>query len=536
MNTLDKPFYITTAIAYTNGYPHIGHAYEFIIADAIARYYRLLGYNVFFLTGTDEHGQKVAASAEKNNKTPKEHCDHYVDSFKNLHNRLNISYDKFIRTTDDIHIQTAQQLWIKCAENDDIYLDSYIGWYNEREECFVSDSEAESNNFMDPISGVLLKKIEEESYFFRMSKYCNKLIEYIQTHPEFIQPVVLRNNILNRLQDKDGLKDLSISRTSFNWGIPVPDGFDQKHVMYVWFDALANYISGNQNMWPAALHIIGKDIIWFHCVIWPCMLMSANMDLPKCVFAHGFVNASDGHKMSKSLNNSIDPNDILTEYSSDTLRYYLTSSITLGADINFSIPHMKMIHNTELCDILGNLIHRITTLCTKFCDGKVPDVPHMENTIFPFNINDLSYEIMNSNYNIQNVIFKTMEGIRGTNKYLTICEPWKLKGEENNLKRQQIIRTVLELVYVFTHFLEPIMPNVAKQIFDKLHTSPKKIQTLNNDFYNLIPNTQIEIGTILFTKYEEEINKDDKEKEKERAKEIQKQKQLKRRENKIINK
>lgn len=323
--------YITTAISYTNGSPHIGHAYEFITADVITRYFRLYGYETFFLTGADEHGQKVAASAQAAGKSPQDHCNFFVDQFKGLDALLNISYDRYIRTTDDDHIVTAQKLWLMCIN--DIYLDKYVGWYNEREECFVADADAELAGYKDIGSGLPLKKVEEESYFFKMSAYCERLLAHIRENPRFIQPEQLRNHICTRLE-AEGLKDLSISRTSFTWGIPVPN--DERHVMYVWFDALTNYLSGVRALddddlkffWPANFHIIGKDIVWFHSVIWPCMLMSAKLHLPgkfyaaflpiyqhlnsfvECVFSHGFVNAADGRKMSKSYNNAIDPFEV----------------------------------------------------------------------------------------------------------------------------------------------------------------------------------------------------------------------------------
>jgi methionyl-tRNA synthetase len=275
--------YITTAISYTNGAPHIGHAYEFITADVLARYFRLFGYETFFLTGADEHGQKVAASAQKAGKSPIDHCNYFVEQFQRLDSLLNISYDRYIRTTDADHMATAQKLWLMC--NHDIYLDKYVGWYNEREECFVTDAEAELSGYKDSGSGLPLKKVEEESYFFKMSSFCEDLMAHIEHNPQFIQPEQFRNHICIRLK-AEGLKDLSISRTSFSWGIPVPN--DEQHVMYVWFDALTNYLSGVKaldtyelsSFWPASFHIIGKDIVWFHCVIWPCMLMSAKLPLP----------------------------------------------------------------------------------------------------------------------------------------------------------------------------------------------------------------------------------------------------------------
>lgn len=283
-----KKYYLTTAIAYTNGYPHIGHAYEFMTSDILVRYHRVLGFDTYFLTGSDEHGQKVANSAEKAGRTPLNHCDIFVNAFKALNQRLAITCSDYQRTTDPEHERTAQRLWLRCAEKGDIYLDKYEGWYNEREEVFVPETEAEAAGFLDPGTGLPLKRVTEESYFFRMGNYADALIAHIEANPSFIEPEQFRNNILARLR-KEGLKDLSISRTSFTWGIPVPEGFDSKHVMYVWFDALTNYITGVRGLdasdprshyWPADKHIIGKDIIWFHCVIWPCMLMSAGVPLP----------------------------------------------------------------------------------------------------------------------------------------------------------------------------------------------------------------------------------------------------------------
>lgn len=284
-----EKYYITTAIAYTNGYPHIGHAYEFMTADILARLHRVFGYDVYFLTGSDEHGQKVANSAEKAGRTPLEHCDIFVNAFQALNQRLAVSNSAYLRTTNPDHKKMAQRLWNMCSDKGDIYLDSYEGWYNEREEVFVTETEAQESNFLDPGSGLPLKRVTEESYFFKMSKYCDALIKHVEENPSFIEPEQFRNNILARLR-KEGLKDLSLSRTSFSWGIPVPQGFDQRHVMYVWFDALSNYISGVHLLedsphelakyWPPNRQIIGKDIIWFHCVIWPCMLMSAGLPLP----------------------------------------------------------------------------------------------------------------------------------------------------------------------------------------------------------------------------------------------------------------
>jgi len=328
-------YYITTAINYTNGPAHIGHAYEAATSDVLARYHRLLGdQSVYFLTGTDEHGQKIANTAADMGKQPIEICDKYVSGFKVLNQRMLISNDDFIRTTTDRHKRTARELWKKCSAAGDIYLDKYSGWYNVKEETFVTDSEAALLDYKCPNSGQPLKRVEEASYFFRMSKYKDRLVQHIQDNAEFIQPEAHRNQILARLK-ADDLRDLSISRTTFTWGISVPDGFDEKHVMYVWLDALSNYLTGVNGLgvnddgsiqglecfWPANVHIIGKDILWFHAVIWPCLLMSAGIPLPKTIFAHGFVNDKEGKKMSKSLGNVVDPHDMLDKFEVDTFRW-----------------------------------------------------------------------------------------------------------------------------------------------------------------------------------------------------------------------
>jgi methionyl-tRNA synthetase len=336
-----KGYYITTAINYTNGPAHMGHAYEAATADVIARFHRLEGEGespvpkpTYFVTGADEHGQKIANTAAEIGKEPIEICDQYVTGFQVLKQRTLISYDDYVRTTSPRHKRTAQELWRRCDKAGDIYLDNYSGWYNIREETFVTENDAALSDYKDPTSGVPLKQVEEASYFFKMSEYNEMLIKHIEDNPEFILPERHRNQILQRLRS-DGLRDLSISRTTFSWGIHVPEGFDANHVMYVWMDALSNYLTGVNGLganddgsltglerfWPADVHIIGKDILWFHTVIWPCLLMSAGLALPKTIFAHGFVNDKEGKKMSKTMGNVIDPHDMLDKFDVDTFRW-----------------------------------------------------------------------------------------------------------------------------------------------------------------------------------------------------------------------
>lgn len=519
----NTPFYLTTAIAYTNGLPHIGHAYEFLSADSLVRFHRVLGLDCFFLTGTDEHGQKVANSAEAANISPQAHCDKYFHAFQRLHRRLKVSYSSFVRTTHSHHMRTSQSLWRRCAAAGDIYLSSYEGWYSEREEVFVSDADAEAAGFKDVGSGLPLKRVTEESYFFRMSNYLDRLVQWIEVDkPDFIQPDLHKQNILGRLK-KEGLRDLSISRTSFSWGIPVPEEFDQKHVMYVWFDALSNYLSGVHALdadsdgeevhefsryWPAQTHLIGKDIVWFHTVIWPCMLMSASLPLPQTVFCHGFVNASDGRKMSKSYNNTIDPDQILDKYSSDSLRYYMSSSVTFGSDLNFSEESLVTMHNSELADVLGNLVHRVLTLCLKYCDGLVPDCKHDPLLPLPFDLSALKEGVRSDMKDscINAALFRAMEAVRSTNRFLTEAEPWKMKGSEES-RRVPVVRTALEAVYAFSHFLAPVIPSSMQSVFDKLGTPPVSVPNLKDDLYNLRPGTRVTLGDILFQKIETEEQK-----------------------------
>jgi methionyl-tRNA synthetase len=505
-----ETFYLSTAISYMNGYPHIGHAYEFISSDAITRLHRFLGKDCLFVTGADEHGQKVEAAAEKKGLHPQLHCDHYVESFQKLNKLLGISNDDYVRTTEERHKILAKKLWTMCANSDDIYLHYHEGWYNEREECYVTETDALLTEYKDPATGIEYKRIKEESYFFKMSKYAERLITAIDENPHLVEPEGARNELMARLRHPDGLRDVCISRTTFKWGIQVPEGFDEKHIMYVWFDALSNYLTGAGGLdpenemsryWPCNKHIIGKDIKWFHCVIWPTMLMSAGVPLFHSVFAHGFVNAADGRKMSKSFNNTIDPNEIMSKYPLDSVRYYMLSAATYGSDLNFSEPGLITMHNSELADVLGNLVHRVLNLTHKYCGGVIPDTQHDSAFALPFDFKALMEEMPDIAKDCQlNVLaFKGMEAVRATNKFLTDTEPWKMKGDDE-ARRAPVVRTTLEALYAFSHFLAPIMPYATEKIFTKLGTQPKAMGSLKDDFYNLVPGTPVTIGDILFTK------------------------------------
>mmetsp|Transcript_10281 Transcript_10281/g.24115 ORF Transcript_10281/g.24115 Transcript_10281/m.24115 type:complete len:906 (-) Transcript_10281:152-2869(-) len=513
----DEKYYITTAINYTNGNPHMGHAYESVTSDVIARWHRAYGRQVFFLTGTDEHGQKIAQTAEGMGLKPIDICDKYATAFQVLNKRLGISNDFYIRTTSDKHKKCAQALFARATDKGDIYLDTYEGWYNVREETFVTENEAQLSDYKDPSSGKPLEKMTEESYFFRMSKYQEALLAHIEKNPDFIQPSYRKNEILAKLREP--LRDLSVSRTTFDWGVPVPEHpklqSAKKHVMYVWFDALTNYVSGcdwpdgpNAKFWPAACHLIGKDIIWFHCVIWPCMLMSCDLPLAKTVFAHGFINDKEGKKMSKSLGNVIDPHEQLDKFSADSFRFYLAYASPFGQDIPFSEEGLVLMHNSELADSLGNLMHRATNITGKYCGGKVPDVTALPSFDVLRLIRDMGAAM--DGYQIQDAAMLALTAVKDTNKFLTEMAPWHIKADPSKgfseddaaVKRQVVCRSVLDAMYVLAHVLCPFIPEGAKQMFDKLSTQPMPITKLSPKFDNLKPGTEIKVGEVLYAKVE----------------------------------
>lgn len=504
-----EQFYITTAIHYTNGLPHMGHAYENITADVLARYHRAFGRDVRFLTGTDEHGQKIAQTAEAAGVTPLALCDKYAAVFQQLTRDLLMSNDDFIRTTSARHKAFAQWLFQRALDNGDVYLGTYEGWYNVREEMFVTETEAAQTDYKDPTTGAPFKKMQEKSYFFKMSKYQQRLVQHFHDHPDFLQPEVRRQEILRRLEEP--LQDLSASRTTFSHGIPLLN--DPEHVMYVWFDALANYASALgypdgelSRYWPASVHIIGKDIVWFHTVIWPCILMSVGMPLPQRVFAHGFVNAKDGTKMSKSIGNVVDPYDMIAKYGIDSFRYFIARSARYGFDMPFSEDDLINIHNSELADTLGNLVHRAVNICKKYADGKVPDA----RADAPFDVYALLHEseLAYKEYAIQNACFAIVHALKETNKYLTEKEPWHMKEDAPRLV---VVRTCLEAIYVIAHFLSPLIPGVTAKIFEKLGTAPVLLTELSPDYDNLKVGTDVSVGDILFNKVlsEEEAKKQD---------------------------
>lgn len=386
----------------------------------------------------------------------------------------------------------------------------------------MTDSEAELCNYCDPTTGQPLQKVQEASYFFKMSEYHDRLVEHIEENPEFIRPEAHRNLILARLKG-DRLRDLSVSRTTFTHGIPVPEGFEPNHVMYVWFDALTNYLTGvdalgvnNEDgskdeelakLWPADVHIIGKDILWFHTVIWPCILMSAGLPLPKTVFAHGFVNDKEGKKMSKSVGNVVDPHDMLDLFNVDSFRWYLCKEAPYGGELSFSEESMRDMHNADLVKTLGNLVQRATVLCGKHCGGTVPDVPGPDPKVLDFDEVRKAYIKEMEAYALEGGANVAIQACRDINGYLTQEEPWKLKGDEFAERRQVIVRATLEAVYAVAHLLLPFIPTGASEIFKKMNTPPSSLREIDPSLRNLAVGTKVDVGGILY-----EINKSEEEK------------------------
>ncbi|MGB4703613.1 MAG: methionine--tRNA ligase [Candidatus Saccharicenans sp.] len=504
-------FYVTTPIYYVNDVPHIGHAYTTIIADALARYQRLCGKKVYFLTGTDEHGQKIEKAAAEKGMSPKELADRVVVRFKELWQKLNISYDYFIRTTEEFHERGVQKIFQKLLEKGDIYKGKYQGWYCISEENFLSEDVPlePDNTKICPDCGRRAILLEEESYFFRLSAYQQPLLDFYASNPQFVRPQSRMNEVVSFV--RQGLKDLSITRTTVRWGIPVPG--DPKHTIYVWFDALHNYITGAgydwnhelfETFWPADVHLIGKDILRFHAIFWPAFLMAAGFPLPRTVFGHGWW-LKDETKMSKSKGNVLDPHLILEKVGADALRYFMLREVPIGLDGSFS--HEGFVHrvNSDLANDLGNLVQRTLTMVYNYFAGEIP-VPGEEQEpdrqLFQhFEKTAARVYALYDDYAINRALEEIWVFLNEVNKYLAEQEPWKLakKAEEKN-RLARILYQALCAIRGISYLIYPVMPETAEKIWNFLGESQKPGEVLKSsfDFYHLTSGNRIRKPEALF--------------------------------------
>ena len=496
-----KKYYISTAIAYTSGKPHIGNTYEIVLADAIARFKRLQGYDVYFQTGTDEHGEKIELKAKEANISPKKFVDEKASDIKRIWDIMNTSYNRFVRTTDPHHEEVVQHIFKYMYDKGDIYKGEYRGLYCTPCESFWTESQLIDGNCPD--CGRKVEEKCEEAYFFKLSKYQKELEDYIESHPEFIQPVARKNEMINNFI-RPGLQDLCVSRTSFKWGIPVD--FDDKHVVYVWLDALSNYItnigydvsdksSEFDERWPADLHLIGKDIIRFHTIYWPCFLMSLNLPLPKQVFGHPWLIMSDG-KMSKSRGNVVYADDLVEEFGVDAVRYYFLHEIPFASDGVFTRELLIDRINGDLANILGNLVQRTISMGNKYFNGHVTNqsVHESLDSSFLRSINTLYDKVSKKMDSLQvsDAISEIFNLLRASNKYIDETTPWILaKDESLNDRLETVIYNLLEAIRVSAVLLESFLPNTGEEIFRQLNTSSKNFEYLENLEYELISPTPL---------------------------------------------
>ncbi|MGO2030490.1 MAG: methionine--tRNA ligase [Glutamicibacter ardleyensis] len=515
MTSQQKPFYITTAISYPNGTPHIGHAYEVVATDAMARFKRLDGYDVFFLTGTDEHGQKMMQTAEKEGITPAQLAQRNSDAFQAMNDELGTSYDRFIRTSDADHHAAAQELWRRMEANDDIYLDKYAGWYSVRDEAFYTEEQTDVRE--DGIryateTDTEVTWTEEESYFFRLSKYQDKLLTHYADSPDFGAPRSRFNEVVRFVEG--GLTDLSISRTTFDWGIPVPG--NEKHVMYVWVDALTNYLTGAgfpdvdsasfQKYWPADVHVIGKDISRFHAIYWPAFLMSAKLSVPKRVMIHGFLH-NNGVKMSKSLGNTVSPDDFVARYGLDQVRYFFLREVTFGADGNYNHDTIVARINGDLANNFGNLAQRSLSMVAKNCGGVVPT----PGQLLPADEQILAaaselLELNRDAYTRQD-FSRALEAVwhvlGDTNAYFAEQEPWKLK-KTDPARMETVLYVTIEIVRKVALLLQPVLPQTMTSMLDLLAVGQGTARNFENFGTALVPGTELPAPAPVFPRYEED--------------------------------
>ena len=496
-------FFITTAISYPNGRPHIGHAYELIATDAIARFMRLDGKNVFFLTGTDEHGQKMLQTAAKEGLSAQALADRNAAVFRDMAKALNASNDDFIRTTEERHKIACQAIWQRMVDAGDIYKDSYAGWYSVRDEAYFAEDETVlgGDGVRRGPTGTPVEWVEEESYFFRLSAYQDRLLALYESIPNFIGPAERKNEILSFV--KSGLRDLSVSRTTFDWGIPVPS--DPKHVMYVWVDALTNYITATgwpdetavrASYWPANVHIIGKDIIRFHAVYWPAFLMSARLPLPQRVFGHGFL-FNRGEKMSKSVGNVIDPFSLAEHYGVDQLRYFFMREVPFGQDGNYSHEAIVNRINADLANDLGNLAQRSLSMIAKNLDGKMPKLGELleqDRTILgdAYALVDKARKSI-QDFALHHILADIWRVVADANRYFAGEEPWA-KRKTDLARFETILAVTLETLRLVGLMTQPFMPHASSKLLDLLAVDPS-----SRDFSFMKAEARVEAGIDLPT-------------------------------------